>query len=253
MIFRRIKAHIEKENWFAVFIDFLIVVIGVFIGIQVANWNDNRAIFENETQALVELKKELEASIDLTHAKITAYQQAIDAGKRSLTFIDSHKECAVDCWDILVDFMHASQWQDLHMSRSKYQNMRNAGFPKSIVIVDALEAYTAQNKNNTDAVAERPVYRSLVRQLINVKAQEFYWEHCWSFVDGIEKYILDCPKGLTPKEAKLIVELIVNNSNLKPHLTEWIGNISLLPITLGDQNIYAQRAIDLVYQELENR
>ena len=42
MIFRRIKAHIEKENWFAVFIDFLIVVVGVFIGIQVANWNDAR-------------------------------------------------------------------------------------------------------------------------------------------------------------------------------------------------------------------
>jgi hypothetical protein len=26
MIFRRIKAHIEKENWFAVLVDFLIVV-----------------------------------------------------------------------------------------------------------------------------------------------------------------------------------------------------------------------------------
>ena len=42
MIFRRIKSHIEKENWFAVFIDLCIVVIGVFIGIQVANWNEAR-------------------------------------------------------------------------------------------------------------------------------------------------------------------------------------------------------------------
>jgi hypothetical protein len=43
MIFRRIKAHVEKENWFAVGTDFCIVVIGVFIGIQVANWNEARA------------------------------------------------------------------------------------------------------------------------------------------------------------------------------------------------------------------
>ena len=43
MILRRIKSHIEKENWFAVFIDFIIVVVGVFIGLQVANWNDARA------------------------------------------------------------------------------------------------------------------------------------------------------------------------------------------------------------------
>lgn len=42
MLLRRIKAHIEKENWFAVFVDFLIVVAGVFIGIQVANWNETR-------------------------------------------------------------------------------------------------------------------------------------------------------------------------------------------------------------------
>ena len=42
MIFRRIKAHIENENWFAVFIDFLIVVFGLFIGLQVNNWNENR-------------------------------------------------------------------------------------------------------------------------------------------------------------------------------------------------------------------
>lgn len=42
MILRRIKAHVEKENWFAVFIDFCIVVVGVFIGIQVANWNEAR-------------------------------------------------------------------------------------------------------------------------------------------------------------------------------------------------------------------
>ena len=36
MLLRRITKHITEQNWFAVFIDFLIVVVGVFIGIQVA-------------------------------------------------------------------------------------------------------------------------------------------------------------------------------------------------------------------------
>ena len=40
MLLRRITKHVTEQNWFAVFIDFLIVVVGVFIGIQVANWND---------------------------------------------------------------------------------------------------------------------------------------------------------------------------------------------------------------------
>jgi hypothetical protein len=40
MILRRLTKHINEQNWFAVALDFGIVVIGVFMGIQVANWND---------------------------------------------------------------------------------------------------------------------------------------------------------------------------------------------------------------------
>ena len=64
MLLRRIKTHVAKENWFAVFIDFLIVVVGVFIGIQVANWNEleNDAVREQEIliSILDDLKVDLE-------------------------------------------------------------------------------------------------------------------------------------------------------------------------------------------------
>lgn len=39
MLLRRITQHVKDQNWFAVGIDFVIVVVGVFIGLQVANWN----------------------------------------------------------------------------------------------------------------------------------------------------------------------------------------------------------------------
>ncbi len=39
MIPRRIAEHVKAHNWFAVGIDFLIVVVGVFVGLQVNNWN----------------------------------------------------------------------------------------------------------------------------------------------------------------------------------------------------------------------
>ena len=46
MLLRRITKHVTDQNWFAVFVDFLIVVVGVFIGIQVANWNAELKIDE---------------------------------------------------------------------------------------------------------------------------------------------------------------------------------------------------------------
>ena len=42
MRLRRINEHVKTQNWFAVGLDFVIVVVGVFIGIQVSNWNEAR-------------------------------------------------------------------------------------------------------------------------------------------------------------------------------------------------------------------
>jgi len=39
MLLRRITEHVKAQNRAAVALDFCIVVVGVFIGIQGANWN----------------------------------------------------------------------------------------------------------------------------------------------------------------------------------------------------------------------
>ena len=54
MILRSVTKHVKDQNWFAVFLDLLIVVIGVFIGIQVSNWNEQIA---GQKQAQVLLKR----------------------------------------------------------------------------------------------------------------------------------------------------------------------------------------------------
>ncbi|MGE5318690.1 MAG: hypothetical protein ACM3KD_00785 [Hyphomicrobiaceae bacterium] len=40
MILRRITEHVRDQNWFAVGIDLVIVVVGVFIGLEVQQWAD---------------------------------------------------------------------------------------------------------------------------------------------------------------------------------------------------------------------
>lgn len=56
MILRSLTRHVREQNWFAVGLDFLIVVIGVFIGIQVANWNDLRVERDLEQRYLERLE-----------------------------------------------------------------------------------------------------------------------------------------------------------------------------------------------------
>jgi len=38
MLLRRLMLHVRKENWFAVFLDLAVVIIGLFIGLQVDTW-----------------------------------------------------------------------------------------------------------------------------------------------------------------------------------------------------------------------
>ncbi|MEM6913880.1 MAG: hypothetical protein AAF511_07870 [Pseudomonadota bacterium] len=63
MLLRRLIDHVQAQNWTAVALDFLIVVIGVFMGIQVSNWNAARADREVERYYISRLTEEVQTSI----------------------------------------------------------------------------------------------------------------------------------------------------------------------------------------------
>lgn len=43
MILQNLTKAIRDQNWFAVGVEFLIVIAGVVIGFQIQGWNENRA------------------------------------------------------------------------------------------------------------------------------------------------------------------------------------------------------------------
>lgn len=59
MLFRRLAQHVKDQNWTAVGLDFAIVVMGVFIGIQVANWNTAVQDRVNEQRLLTSLYQDI--------------------------------------------------------------------------------------------------------------------------------------------------------------------------------------------------
>ena len=63
MILRRIAGHLKQQHWTAVLLDFVIVVLGVFIGIQVSNWNTARHDRALERQYLERLHDDLQLSL----------------------------------------------------------------------------------------------------------------------------------------------------------------------------------------------
>ena len=79
MILRRVVEHVKTQNWFAVALDFVIVVMGVFVGIEVANWNQARQDRQEERryygQLLADLRGDLE-TFSLAERRADAFDEA---------------------------------------------------------------------------------------------------------------------------------------------------------------------------------
>lgn len=58
MLLRRLTEHVKSQNWFAVVLDFMIVVIGILIAFQITNWNEARQSKVEEQAVLTQLKAE---------------------------------------------------------------------------------------------------------------------------------------------------------------------------------------------------
>lgn len=59
MILRRITHAFQKQDWFTVLIETMIVVLGVFLGIQLGNWNQYASDRRSETEYLRQLQADL--------------------------------------------------------------------------------------------------------------------------------------------------------------------------------------------------
>jgi hypothetical protein len=88
MILRRITKHVKDQNWLAVCIDFLRFVVGVVIGIQVANWSTLQSDMSEYERALYRLDVEITENIAILDAldpeisqSLTNIEVAFDALK----------------------------------------------------------------------------------------------------------------------------------------------------------------------------
>lgn len=59
MIYKRAVAKLRAQDWFAIIVEFAIVVAGVFVGTWVANWNQQRIEVAQTRHMLRNMKEEL--------------------------------------------------------------------------------------------------------------------------------------------------------------------------------------------------
>ena len=77
MILRRIAHHLQQQQWTAVLIELVILILGVILGFQVTDWANERANRSAETRHLEEIAEDLRADAEALDVISTSAQMRI--------------------------------------------------------------------------------------------------------------------------------------------------------------------------------
>ena len=89
MILSRLIEHVKQQHWTAVFLDFLIVVAGVFVGLQAQDWNTARTDNARANVMIARLKADFETIEFQLHGSIGQLDTCLKASERVYDIVES--------------------------------------------------------------------------------------------------------------------------------------------------------------------
>jgi hypothetical protein len=172
MVVRRFRNHVAEHNWFAVAVDFLIVVSGVFVGIQASNWNQARLNRAQGREFRAMLVDDLETNEHNLALRKHYYEWVRSEGLKTLAALDNPR--AKLGGEFLVDAYQASQIIPWSLERNTYDQIIAAGQIGLLGDADLRERvsnYYVGSDVTGDNLATVMPYHDIVRRALPYAAQ----------------------------------------------------------------------------------
>lgn len=180
MILRRVIQHVKKQEWTAIGIDFLIVVLGVFVGIQVSNWNAERETNKKASVFTERLKADLREEAWGYDYLILYNKDILANAERVLAVMDG--EAAMTDEQFVISAYRASQYKYNVRERATYDEMLSTG---SIGLISdptlrktAVEVYTSTTFDEISRDGQLSEYRVIFRKSVSKDVQRALLKNC---------------------------------------------------------------------------
>lgn len=127
MILRRLTEALRKQDWIAVLLEVLIVVVGIFVGLQVDDWNENRKAKGEEIAYLERIIEDFEISIRETTNNIKFQERHAERGA---IVLDTLTECDIPT-ELQLDFAngiyHLGKISPVEFAHTTIDELKSAG------------------------------------------------------------------------------------------------------------------------------
>lgn len=180
MILRRLSEHLKAQNWTAVTLEFVIVLLGVVIGFQVTAWNEARQDRDLEQSYYHQLLLDLEADTATARRGVAA----ADAGDRHaetlLALIETGASAGTADPDLIRAVLVASYAYLPRATRGTYDELISTGHLR-LIRDEGLKREMSRYYERMESArqwddlvrVEQSAYRAAVRGLLN--RQQLIW------------------------------------------------------------------------------
>ncbi len=204
MLLRRITEHVRQQNWTAITIDFVIVVVGVFIGIQVSNWNDERLRQQTELEYIERIRDDLRANKEDLTQRLQYFGQVRGHALAALDAFEQSSETLGE--QFVVDLYQATHMLQREFGRDTYDEILSVGANNAIADVatrQRLSTFYRSIKAQITLLDFIPPYREIIRRSFPYSVSKAMRSNCGDVVltedDGSPVIFLpeECDPGLT--------------------------------------------------------
>lgn len=88
-----LSRHLKEQNWFAVFLDLSMIVLGVFLGIRANEWNESNKLRKLESVYLNRVHEDIRISIEVNERNI---KNMLRYAEHATSVIKSLDKCSID-------------------------------------------------------------------------------------------------------------------------------------------------------------
>ena len=172
MLLRRMIQHVKEQNWTAIAIDFVIVVVGVFVGIQVSNWNAELADAKRGRAYAERLRADLEHNRDAQRSLADYFGAVLDSVERTDVLLADAKS---DPEELVVQAYRASEINYRAPARATWDEIVSSGDTGLIprAVADSAASYFAVDTARLSLeVLTASRYRHRVRTIIPLAMQK---------------------------------------------------------------------------------
>ena len=247
MIYKRVAARLRAQDWVAITIELGIVIVGVFVGTQVSNWNADRLEKAQTQRMLVQLAPQLRDFRDYMAAAHRYF--AVTRAYANVALAGWRNDPSVSDRDFVIAAYQASQVYGFGANGTAWASVLGSDRLRDIndpEMRSELAYLASSDYSNVNESAVDTPYRRNVRRIIPIEIQDAVRTHCGDQFDPKRALVVSLPRqcaiDLLPSGAKSAAAALRAHPELSQDLQWHVAAIAAFQENLRPFE-YATRAL----------